>query len=220
MTDYNQQSTEVDMGTVERVFRYASDTIVEASRLRGEFMALSAEVNALREDLAKLRRHNEFLDEQLTHVRQQRDDSHRKVQELEQVLHERNQENAKLTRRLDEASTTNHHLQDQLSLAQHDRDDAQLRVMELEEENGKLKERFAAIQEKLTALQDVFAPVNPTVQATVLDPSARQPGESEAEHRERTQPRDPVTQQWRSPYSEMQQEEVKQAAKSDEYIPF
>lgn len=213
MSEQNQ-SVEVDMSTVERVFRYASDTIVEASRLRGEFQQLSYEVAGLRDDLSKLRRQNEFLDEQLTHVREQRDNAHRKTQELESVLHERN---TRITAMEGDATSYQGIVEDlrsKLTNSNKERDDAQLRVMELEESEGKLRAKLAEVEAKAAEIAKLFAPQATPEQKpepVVADPSLRQPGETEEQHRERTQPRDPVTQQWRSPYGDIGQEP--QAAK-------
>ena len=212
MNDHTQ--VEVDMGTVQKVFAYASDTIVEASKLRQDFAQLRVEVDGLRDELSRLRRQNEFMDEQLVNVRRSRDEAHGKIHELEGTLHQRNERIQVLERQVDEAVTTKHMLNDNLTSVSVERDDAQLRVMELEEENKTLKLRIEQVQKQADAILSVLRPNTQVAPAGSVEPSAdvtevktfdeaeRRPGETEEEHRQRTQPRDPVTQQWRSPYGE------------------
>src|ERR1700723_1814246 len=62
-----------EMTTVKAVFEKASNAIVDASRLKVEVGDLRAAVDGLRQEVEKVRSQNQWLDEQLTNVRGQRD---------------------------------------------------------------------------------------------------------------------------------------------------
>lgn len=216
MSETNQ--VEVDMGTVQRVFAYASDTIVEASRLRQDFAQLRVEVDGLRDELSRLRRQNEFMDEQLVNVRRSRDEAHGKIHELEGTLHERHVHIQELEARNKNLQFDLDTTKNELGNARKERDDAQLHVMELEEANAKLAKQVEDVksqwQEMVMRLSSSLGvpsarfgeqlkeeqPKPVQEPPTLPGPDERQPGETEEEHKLRTQPRDPVTQQWRSPY--------------------
>lgn len=73
--------TEADMANVRSVFERAANSIVQASELAKVVADLKVEVTGLKEDIEKVRRANQALDEALTNVRTQRDEAQAQVRE-------------------------------------------------------------------------------------------------------------------------------------------
>lgn len=73
--------SEDEMSKVTEVFARMRDSVIEASRLSGTVSALQEQVNALAENVSKLRKSNEFMDSHIVELRGQRDRFQQQYQE-------------------------------------------------------------------------------------------------------------------------------------------
>lgn len=132
--------TEDEMGRFLATFQRMRDAIVAGSKLAQEFAELRGQVQALREDLDKVRNINATLDEALLSSRQARDGFAADLREANIQLTEANIK---------------------LNDTRRERDVAVEMAMRLREDNEGLRKQLETIREQWRGMAQVFDPVPP-----------------------------------------------------------
>lgn len=152
---------EEDMSKIRELFERAANAIVQASELAKAVTALRADVDSMKTEVEHLRSQNRWLDEQLTSVRQSRDDAQQKARDLQDVVNHVSDQRDSAQR--DAAHWQNEANNKDASLAstRKDRDDAQLRVMDLEDQLTAANARLEQARKFMEQVQSVIAPEPP-----------------------------------------------------------
>ena len=219
----NIQVTESEMISAWEVFDRMRNQVIEGSKLRvdyeqtkaemnREFTDLRSKVQALQNELEYLRERNKSLDDIIISTRRQRDEAQLEASNLRAEL-----DTVKTS--LVHSNDTVQRKQDQLDVAsiqieqlKKDRDDAELRAMEWEEKAEGFRKKLEAVTTALglpvpgeapkPSVEEKIHP-EPVAAPEVAEPVPTEPSSGEGSAGlgwETKQPRDPVTQQWRSPY--------------------
>lgn len=221
--------TESEMNSAWSTFDAMRNAVIEGSKLREDVDKLTAQVQAMQVELSRNTEYAKNLEETVASMRKSRDDaladasalraSHR---EKDSMVAHLTSENDRLTRELQSARARAEGLQQE-------RDHAIQESLDWEEKANSFRAVVDGIREKLSALgmslpvhpkEDEVQPqptpsepqvAAPEVAATVppiessTDGGSSQAGDGggvDSEGRPQ-QPRDPQTQQWRSPYNEI-----------------
>lgn len=158
----------------QEAFAYASNVIVEASKMRGELGELRSQLDGLRGEVETLRRSNLFFDEQVTKLRMERDASGLRVHELEMTLHERNGTITVLESKVENLQFDVKTVREEIRDTREERDAAQLRVMELEEELSKQDKFVKDITLRLEEVSKVLRPQATQVGVGKVEPPPTQ----------------------------------------------
>lgn len=160
-----------EMTHIRSIFDRAANAIVEASELNKQVQELRSTVDALKQDVDRIRAQNSWLDEQLTNVRRARDEANGKLQNAEGEV-------ASLKEQLEASKRANEDLNAQLTAARqvldqtkHERDDYGMKHMAAQEELEKANAALAKFEEVLSGLrpkpvqeQTATPPYSPSVQ--------------------------------------------------------
>lgn len=184
MSEYNQvQQEDKEMSALNEWLNNVRTTFIEAKSLLGTVRELQHTVDGMQRDLDNLRRTNHTLEENLSWHRTERDrletinrDQATKLNAQGDQLASAQRDAAYWQERANEYQTT-------IARLAADNDTAQIRVMELED---KVRELEAFKANVLDAVGKVQAQVIPVQEVKPV------------EHIPQEQPRDPVTQQFRS----------------------
>ena len=223
MTDINlntiTQVTETDMGKAWEVFDQMRNAVIEGSKLSVKFQELEGKVQALSSQLDRAIETNRRMDEMYASISRQRDDA---MQEASRVKSELVSAKADLERSHDRVSSQNDMIESrdqEISRLKKERDEAQFSAMEWEEKAENFRKRLDAVTAALGLPSPVQSepqkpqhpedepgqPVGPLASPSTVDGGSDSGVPSSSE--KPPQPRDPVTQQWRSPYEETKQME-------------
>lgn len=144
--------TEDEMFKVHDILTRAANAIVGMSALTEQVQRLSSQVQAMSQDMDKLRRTNDMLEESLSHGRQVRTELETKLSQSQSALSVAESERDRAKSDAEHANAALDRTVHELSEAQRSRDDAYIQIMELEDE-------LKAHKTKLDAIRDGYASI-------------------------------------------------------------
>jgi len=193
MTDVVTAPTEAEMINIRNMFSKAADAIVSASELGKRVTELEKEQHRQKDEIEGLKASNQWLNDQLNTVRQQRDALQREIEEKRQGMEvlSRDLANAHDINTVSNARITE--LSDKLHASQRESDDHLLRAMTAEEELDKVKAKLDEAFEWMDAAKALFHRNAPkaaepvpfpatdggTIHAVVGEPEPAQPAHEE-----------------------------------------
>lgn len=159
-----------DPMSVRSFFEQIANTVVDASELSKEVARLRAQLQELAAQIESVRNANFHMDQEISELREQRDnlrrDSAEKGTRIGQLeLEARNYEarTESLARQLEQAEQERDRYRTSYNTATHENDDAQMKVMEMEETVKAMEEtlrgweqRATNCETKLATLKEVF----------------------------------------------------------------
>lgn len=157
-----------EISAIKRMFDRAANAIVDSSRLAKEVAELRAIVADLKDQVEKVRAHNEYLDEQITHLRTQRDEARDELYKVRRELTDTNHERDDLRKVNEAAAAEITHLRDALrekseafdnlardfSAVCRERDDAYSHWQQAEGKANELQERHNSVVAERDKLRD------------------------------------------------------------------
>jgi chromosome segregation ATPase len=161
-----------EMSKIRAVFDGALNSIMEATRLNAEVKELAAAVQNLRVEIEDVRRRNMWLDEQLTGLRQSRDQALSDLGKTKDELDIASKALQLANSNNDHATYTINQLRDELTRVRKERDDAVMEGLEANEKLDKANEMLSDIKERTKMLfglveQAKDTDKQPPIQATV-----------------------------------------------------
>jgi chromosome segregation ATPase len=179
-TATNLAPSEDEMSKTAEVFAKMRDAVIDASKLAGEVASLRGEVESVRNEVNHLRDTNRWMDSQITELRIARDAAIADRSSLADALNSTRSELVQAQAHANNQSRELARLNEQITTLRKERDDAQYEAMSMSEHAQDLEKKLG------------------TIEAVFGKPVESKPVE---------QPRDPVTQQWKSPGAEPEREE-------------
>jgi chromosome segregation ATPase len=169
MTDGNTVATinpvsENDMSIFKQTFERFAQSVVDASQVQGTIASIRSELEALRNEIASVRAHNVELDNELTYVRQARDNANADANILRDKVSSLEAFASDDAKAMNDYRAEINRLSNDLSSAKQDRDDASYKNLELSEALEKANAKLA----KFKAIFDEEHH-EPTVQTPVPD---------------------------------------------------
>lgn len=164
--------TESEMSTFRAMFERAAQAIVDASHLGQRVNELSDQVASLRNQVETATRNNEYLAEQLTQARHERDDVRR---ELSDTSNAYAQARAEIASKADEIAVKDNtiaNLRQAVANVEREADENMLRALKAEEELDKVKAMLNDAQawyERVKAIMEPPAPETPALPAPTGD---------------------------------------------------
>ena len=139
--------TEDDMNRVHSILTRAVDAIVGVSQLSKDVEAMQGQMAQMTDELTRLRRTNDALEESLSNSRRNRQDLEAKVTDLQHSSSQAIMDKEYISRELDVTKANLERQTQSYEACIKDRDDAQFEVMELGEELKKSKANLDKVRE-------------------------------------------------------------------------
>ncbi len=153
--------TEDEMSHVRQVFEKAANAIVQASDLAVKVAELSKVVDALKAEVENVRKQSQWLDEQLTRVRTERDEANAKLHSQSFELTEAHAKANDMVRIHENDTRTIETMRSEINTLRMDRDNASYAHLEASEALTKANAKLDKLKEALGIVDPVPTKVDP-----------------------------------------------------------